>query len=250
MIPAAYVLKRKIARYWLRFWNGDRLRAMAPAPIYFFPDYVQFNSEDVEVLAKRLIFAPLRLPHDAVLFEVVDPNPAIKSVMAFCIQAEHRIESYLVAACRDANRFTDVLAHACFRGDGFADVEINPNLRNDPNIPKYAENLTAIVWRGLAILSQAPTISDEKVPVTRRPKLARAGVTGFTWHLVDINPERIRAAAQSAGGSHASPRWHIRRGHWRTLGNGRRVFVRACEVGEPSKGAVFKDYRVTVGEAA
>jgi hypothetical protein len=250
MIPAAYVLKRKVAEYWPRFWNGEKLRTMAAAPIYYFSDHARFNSDDVEILAKRLIFAPLRLPHDAVLFEVIDPHPAFKSALAFCIQIEHQLEAYLVVACRDANRFTDVLAHACFRGDGFADVEINPFLPNQPTTLKYAEVLTALVWRGLAILSQAPTMSDEKVPLTRRPKLVRAGVTGFTWHLVDINPDRMRAAVQSTGGTHASPRWHIRRGHWRTLSNGRRVFVRVCEIGDPSKGAVFKDYRVTMGEAA
>jgi hypothetical protein len=35
----------------------------------------------------------------------------------------------------------------------------------------------------------------------------------------------------------------------RTLGDGRRVFVRSCEVGDAARGGVVKDYRI-VGETA
>lgn len=250
MIPASYVLKRKVARYYHRFWHGDRLRTMTTAPVYFFPDCEKFNSDEVEVAAQRILSAPMRLPHDAVMFEVSDFHPDIKSLVAFVVQGDECAEGYLVGACRDANRFTDVLAHASFKDDGIADVEINPNLDSDPNIPKYAENLTAAVWRALGILSQSPNISEGQVPRTRRPKLARAGVTGWTWRIVDIDPSRMRIAAEDQHGSHASPRWHVRRGHWRTLIDGRRVFVRSCEVGDPVRGAVFKDYQVRMGEAA
>jgi hypothetical protein len=33
-------------------------------------------------------------------------------------------------------------------------------------------------------------------------------------------------------------------GHWRNLADGRRVFVRECEVGDRSRGGVVKDYEV------
>jgi hypothetical protein len=93
-------------------------------------------------------------------------------------------------------------------------------------------------------LSQPAAVADVAFPRTRRPKLARAGISGWTWHLVDIDPSRVRAAAQAQGGTHASPRWHIRRGHWRTLPDGRPTFVRECEVGDPARGGIVKDYRV------
>lgn len=47
------------------------------------------------------------------------------------------------------------------------------------------------------------------------------------------------------GGTHASPRWHMRRGHWRNCKSGKRVWVEQMEVGDKSKGIIVKDYVVT-----
>ena len=68
------------------------------------------------------------------------------------------------------------------------------------------------------------------------------GPLKFTWHTVTIGP---RPEPQgSKGGTHASPRLHDRRGHWRTTASGKRVWVRDCKVGDPSRGLVFKDYKI------
>jgi hypothetical protein len=64
----------------------------------------------------------------------------------------------------------------------------------------------------------------------------------YDWHTVVIEPPVTKA--ESSGGTHASPRQHERRGHWRTCANGKRVWVRNCTVGNAALGAVFKDYRI------
>lgn len=51
----------------------------------------------------------------------------------------------------------------------------------------------------------------------------------FDWHTVTIEPPKPKA--QSQGGTHASPRLHDRRGHWRRYPSGK-------------VGWVFKDYRI------
>jgi hypothetical protein len=84
----------------------------------------------------------------------------------------------------------------------------------------------------------------------RRASLAKHGVRGWTYRIAEIDTTQVAAAVALRGGTHASPRWHIRRGHWRTLADGRRVFVRECEVGDQSRGAVVKDYRMELGSAA
>jgi hypothetical protein len=104
------------------------------------------------------------------------------------------------------------------------------------------------VWRALAILAEAGTTIERDVSKVHRPKFASAGIRGWTWHQVEIVPERLVRSSELQGGTHASPRWHVRRGHWRQLADGRRVFVRACEVGEPERGGVVKDY--IIGAAA
>jgi len=65
----------------------------------------------------------------------------------------------------------------------------------------------------------------------------------FDWHTVEIGPKQVKNSPQ--GGTHASPRLHDRRGHWRTCKDGvRKVWVKACKVGDASNGVVFKDYKV------
>jgi len=63
----------------------------------------------------------------------------------------------------------------------------------------------------------------------------------YDWHTVDVT--YTPAKREHKGGTHASPRRHQRRGHWRNRG-GARVWVRDCWVGDASKGTVFKDYEV------
>lgn len=64
----------------------------------------------------------------------------------------------------------------------------------------------------------------------------------FDWHTVVIEPPTPKAPPQ--GGTHASPRLHDRRGHWRKHPTGKQVWVKSCKVGSASKGVVFKDYKM------
>ncbi|MDD3965322.1 MAG: hypothetical protein PHD99_04740 [Candidatus Moranbacteria bacterium] len=64
----------------------------------------------------------------------------------------------------------------------------------------------------------------------------------YDWRTVVVEPKQ--AKSESLGGTHASPRQHERRGHWRVTSAGRKVWVRNCTVGDASKGTVFHDYKV------
>jgi hypothetical protein len=122
---------------------------------------------------------------------------------------------------------------------GVADVEMNPATADAGEDPTdYATVATGIVWRAQAILAADPGMASREIPQTRRRKLARAGVSGWTWTMVSVDPSQVKAKSPPLGGTHATPRWHIRRGHWRTIADGRRVFVRECEV--PSRAQIAK----------
>ncbi|MFJ1292535.1 hypothetical protein ACEPPZ_10675 [Paracoccus yeei] len=130
-------------------------------------------------------------------------------------------------------------------GDGgIAEFASNPALRDAGLAEQSGQAAAAIVWRGLAILASAASVHERQIAPIRRKPFARDGVRGWTWHQVAIDPALLRAASEPLGGSHASPRWHLRRGHWRQLPDGRRIFVRQCEVGDPARGGVVKDYAV------
>jgi hypothetical protein len=249
MIPESYDLKRVVARHWRRFWCGEELRGLVAAPVYHFPDQERFDSDAVEMAGRRLSAGPLQLPHRRVVFEVADRGEARRALVAYAWETDVGVEAVLLTRARECRRWTDVLVRASFGSNGWAEVVGNPFGEPMHDDHPYAHCLTGMVWRSLAILAEAGTTVERPVSKVHRPKLAGAGIRGWTWHQVEIVPERLVRPSEPQGGTHASPRWHVRRGHWRQLADGRRVFVRACEVGDPERGGVIKDY-IIEGRAA
>lgn len=76
-------------------------------------------------------------------------------------------------------------------------------------------------------------------------KRKKAGKTPFfSYKVLTIASQGSPTAGRPQGGSHGSPRVHLRRGHIRRLPE-RTVWVNACVVGDKSKGFIHKDYNVT-----
>lgn len=69
----------------------------------------------------------------------------------------------------------------------------------------------------------------------------------FSWHTVTVGPPTVKESL-TTGGTHASPRRHQCRGHWRNLKSGKRVWVKDCWRGDASKGTVFKDYKAATDD--
>lgn len=97
-------------------------------------------------------------------------------------------------------------------------------------------------------------LSAGTAPITGYKPVARPGLINqkrkkkgkplfYDWVTVNIEPPQPRSLPK--GGTHASPRLHDRRGHFRTLRSGRKVWVRNHKVGDASKGTVFHDYVVS-----
>ncbi len=88
----------------------------------------------------------------------------------------------------------------------------------------------------------------QAIPASKRGLSAAARKTpssGWTYRFVEIT--RRPAKAEPRGGTHASPRWHTRLGHWRHLASGKQTWIRACEVGNATRGGSVKDYFVPEG---
>lgn len=98
------------------------------------------------------------------------------------------------------------------------------------------------VWYGLMdrrIYAYVPIVRDT---FTNRRKMQQGKAPTYDWTTVYIEPAKPRS--DSKGGTHASPRLHDRRGHLRRLTTGKNVWVKACKVGDASKGAIFHDYKI------
>lgn len=104
-----------------------------------------------------------------------------------------------------------------------------------------ATGVLAFIAAFLQSLEVAPATAYLPIKRANWEKKVRQGkVPTYDWTTIVIQPSRPRSEDQ--GGTHASPRWHERRGHWRTLKSGKQVWVKNCEVGDKARGAVFHDY--------
>lgn len=81
--------------------------------------------------------------------------------------------------------------------------------------------------------------SHESAPSCYRQ--AKWAKEGWTYHVLNVTNKR--KTKRELGGTHASPRWHERRGHWRTLKSGKSIWIGQCEIGNKERGGVIKDYR-------
>ena len=127
----------------------------------------------------------------------------------------------------------------------------------DPQAPSQGTELISIhsakdVIELCTYLSR-PTTKTEitrqaslKTKLSSSKKLPKAF---YEIHRVVLGEATVVSNSEPKGGTHASPRWHERRGYWRTMKkSGKRVWVRSCEVGKKSDGMVYKDYEVKIGE--
>ena len=65
----------------------------------------------------------------------------------------------------------------------------------------------------------------------------------FSYWTLELDLSRAESS-ESLGGTHASPRLHLRRGHARQYAPGKWTWVQPCVVGNKAAGMVHKDYRV------
>lgn len=90
---------------------------------------------------------------------------------------------------------------------------------------------------------------DENARLNKdRAKRGKLPISSDT-HVLSLNMGAVRRVARPADGTHESPRLHWRRGHWRLLHRGsefeNQTWVKRCLVGDPDRGFVHKDYRLT-----
>lgn len=113
----------------------------------------------------------------------------------------------------------------------------------DPKDQRMMIGIVAMFYASLdtKVESYVPTAKDT---FTNRRKIKEGKRPTYDWHTVVIEPPKTKQEHQ--GGTHASPRRHQARGHWRTYKSGKRGWVKECWKGDASKGTVFKDY--VVGE--
>jgi hypothetical protein len=86
-------------------------------------------------------------------------------------------------------------------------------------------------------------VSHEALPVQKMNKsAAKRGAAPFDEYRVLVVKNGSSKEYQPHGGSHGSPREHLRRGHIRILATGKRIWINSCVVNAGVGGRIEKSY--------
>jgi len=88
------------------------------------------------------------------------------------------------------------------------------------------------------------SIPTEKEIAINKKRLRKNKKPLIEFKLITIDGKKKDALPSIPVGSHASPRQHWRRGHWRHYSSGKNVFIEPMLVGDEKNGKIIKDYAV------
>ena len=114
--------------------------------------------------------------------------------------------------------------------------------------PQYAQNMDtageATAIRQMCAVLNCSNIETKTVtpsPKLNRKRAKKGKQPFFEYKILEVVPQG--AKKPHLGGTHASPRIHLRRGHIRRLPE-KQVWVQPCVVGEKKNGVIMKDYKI------
>lgn len=90
-------------------------------------------------------------------------------------------------------------------------------------------------------VEQVENIPDAKL---QKARIKRGKLPLFSYWTLHVDLNRDPTKNPKNGGTHASPRLHLRRGHPRQYSPGKYCWVSACAVGNKKAGMIHKDYAV------
>lgn len=240
-LPQAFALKETIRRGLPGgHWDADPLFLQAPV---FVVTGVR-DRKGGELAAGTV----LRLPFSPVLYEAaidgktwfilcLNVDDAV-SIVAYTRTAEHgvRVYPFQVDYFAATNEF-------CF--DSIFPPGQRPQVDQVPEENRLVASRFLFALAALCILACNQPCQTQVVPASRRPLLSRGKIShqGWEYRVVTLPAEHSASAGGEAKGTHASPRWHTRRGHWRHA-RLKLVWVRDCEVGSKERGGIVHDYQV------
>lgn len=127
----------------------------------------------------------------------------------------------------------------------------NPEIQtlyNDENSKEI--KLTAViinlVIRGLSVLncSNVICLDNEPSKALNKKRIKNGKVPLFSYKTLHIKTPVFHNGRPNLGGTHASPRLHLRRGHIRKYAT-YSIWINNMVVGNSRKGIVLKDYKIT-----
>lgn len=132
------------------------------------------------------------------------------------------------------------------------DADLEPSLRLEnarwacypdaPIIQQQTAQVLHILYRYLTLINCTNVVRTEHRPdaALQRARAKRGKKPLFSYWTLELQPDRSEGA--HLGGTHTSPRLHLRRGHPRQYAPGKYTWVQPHVVGNKSLGMIHKDY--------
>ena len=234
-----------LTHQWIEQYDGnDELYAFLREKVL---EAVQFDCGDADEIPKAKVdeFAEARAPFPTTLLQFETPNSTEKShILILWHETQNgRIAFMGAERARVDKQWRTILPRHAWRND---DGSFHFEGYGYETSKLAVEVFFAMAMNLFYVLgcSNVATV-DNQAPARLNKKREQAGKFPILEHktlVVTLNAPR--SSGQAAGGMHASPRVHLRRGHVRRLDSGRRVWVQSCVVGSKN-GAVLKDYKIS-----
>lgn len=125
----------------------------------------------------------------------------------------------------------------------FVDVYVAHGYANEQQ-KQYQFHSYLSVLKFLSALNCSNVTRTEHKPPEKlqRARAKRGKRPLFSFWTLEIALPKHRGEGESCGGTHATPRLHLRRGHPRQYAPGKYCWVQPCVVGNKQAGMVHKDY--------
>lgn len=107
------------------------------------------------------------------------------------------------------------------------------------------ENRAKALGAFLTVLNQPNQRLEDYTPSAKlnKKRLERGRTPLVAYKTLTLTKPAVIVETTPRGGTHASPRLHVRRGHFRNA-RGRQTWVKPTVVGDKARGMVMKSYRV------
>lgn len=180
-----------------------------------------------------------RLPFDPCWIEVESDDFFLCALMSYV--SDSVVGGHIWSKNKQTNDWMFRCAFSCdseTKKTGFQAV-------NEDSVIEGLNELVAVFRCFLSALnctnvSRVEHKQDEKL---QKARAKRGKQPLFSYWTLELDLTRAESS-ESLGGTHASPRLHLRRGHARQYAPGKWTWVQPCVVGNNQSGMVHKDYKV------
>lgn len=198
-----------------------------------------FDIGDVDIIWEfKLIDEMFRLPYKNTYFEMTCEGELVGVIAREALDGNMFFE----VAVKKGREWAFITAGAALRNDETGEIDVTSAIGSDDRdhlaIAAYAFSIGKFL--SAMNCSNVKRVEHKHPEKLQKARAKRGKKPLFSYWTLELKQERTES--DPLGGTHASPRLHLRRGHPRQYAPGKYTWVQPCVVGNKAAGMVHKDY--------